>query len=176
MPETVGFEYDTLIDLAHDKSKQGRAALVSAITQLYDGQGQGLTAQNREIITDIIVRLIKEVEASVRRSLADHFAERSDAPEDLVIALANDDIEVAHPILLKSEVLHDAELIEIVQHRTMEHQVVIAMRPLVSERVSDALVKTRNDKVVTTLLENEGARISETTMEHLVEASRHKQS
>ena len=176
VPETAGVESETLIDLAHDKSKQGRAALVTAITQLYDGQGQGLTAQNREIITDIIIQLIKEVEASVRRSLADHFAERSDVHEDLVIALANDDIEVAHPVLLKSEVLRDAELIEIVQNRTMEHQVAIAMRPLVSERVSDALVETENDKVVTTLLENDGARISETTMEQLVESSRHKQS
>ena len=176
VPETVGVESETLIDLAHDKSKQGRAALVTAITQLYDGQGQGLTAQDREIITVIIVQLIKEVEASVRRSLADHFAERSDVHEDLVAALANDEIEVAHPVLLKSEVLRDAELIEIVQHRTMEHQVAIAMRPLVSERVSDALVETENDKVVTTLLENAGARISETTMEQLVETSRHKQS
>ncbi len=176
VPETVGVKSGSLIDLAHDKSKRGRAALVTAITQLYDGQGQFLTAQNREIITDIIVQLIKEVEASVRRSLADHFAERSDAPEDLLIALANDDIEVAHPVLLKSEALYDAELIEIVQHRTMEHQLAIAMRPLVSEGVSDALVETGNDKVVTTLLENDGARISETTMEQLVEASRHKQS
>ena len=176
MPETVGIEYETLIDLAHDKSKQGRAVLVTAITQLYDGQGHGLTAQDRRMITEITVQLIKAVEASVRRSLADHFAERSDAPEDLVIALANDDIEVAHPVLLKSEVLHDAELIEIVRHRAMEHQVAIAMRPLVSERVSDALVETENDKVVTTLLENDGARISETTMEQLVETSRHKQS
>ncbi len=176
MPETVGVEFKTLIDLAQDKSKQGPAALVTAITQLYDGQGHGLTAQDRRMITEITVQLIKAVEASVRRSLADHFAERSDAPEDLVIALANDDIEVAHPVLLKSEILHDAELIEIVRHRTMEHQVAIAMRPHVSEGVSDALVETGNDKVVTTLLENDGARISETTMEQLVEASRHKQS
>ena len=176
VPETVGVESETLIDLAHDKSKQGRAALVTAITQLYDGQDQDLTAQNREIITDIIIQLIKEVEASVRRSLADQFAERSDVHEDLVAALANDEIEVAHPILLKSEVLRDAELIEIVQYQTMEHQVAIAMRRFVSEQVSDALVETRNDKVVMTLLENDGARISETTMEQLVETSRHKQS
>ncbi len=176
VPETAGVESETLIELAHDKSKQGRAALVTAITQLYDGQGQDLTTQNREIITDIIIQLIKEVEASVRRSLAEQFAERSDVHEDLVIALANDDIEVAHPILLKSEVLRDAELIEIVQYQTMEHQVAIAMRRFVSEQVSDALVETRNEKVVTTLLENAGARISETTMEQLVETSRHKQS
>ena len=176
MPETVGVEFKPLLDLAHDKSRQGRAALVTAITQLYDGQVHRLTAQDRGVITVIIIQLIKDVEVSVRLSVANHFAERSDAPEDLVVALANDDIEVAHPVLLKSEVLHDAELIEIVQHRAMEHQVAIAMRPLVSERVSDALVETENDKVVTTLLENAGARISETTMEQLVEASRRKQS
>ena len=176
VPETVGIKCQALSDLARDKSKQGRAALLTAITQLYDGQGYRLTAQDREMISDIIVQLIREVETSVRRALADHFAERSDAPEHLVIALANDDIEVAYPVLLKSKVLHDAELIEIVQHRTMEHQVAIAMRPLVSEQVSDALVETKNDKVVTTLLENSGARICETTMEQLVEASRNKRS
>ena len=50
MPETVGIEYETLIDLAHDKSKQGRAALVTAIIQLYDGQGHRLTAQGLKLI------------------------------------------------------------------------------------------------------------------------------
>jgi hypothetical protein len=38
VPQTVGIEYETLIDLAHDESKQGRAALVTAIIQLYDAK------------------------------------------------------------------------------------------------------------------------------------------
>jgi uncharacterized protein (DUF2336 family) len=78
---------------------------------------------------------------------------------------------VAHPILVKSEVLKDPELIEIVQHRTMEHQVAIAIRPKISEQVSDALVETGNEEVVTTLLSNQGALISNSTMNHLVEQS-----
>ena len=122
-------------------------------------------------MVDIIRRLIHQVEISVRRVLAQRLAERPDAPADLVLTLANDEIEVAHPILLKSEVLRDPELIEIVQHRTMEHQVAIAMRPKVSEPVSDALVETKNERAITTLLSNQNAMISNRTMGHLVEQS-----
>ena len=108
---------------------------------------------------------------SVRRILSERLAERLDAPRDLVVTLANDEIEVAHPILVKSEVLQDPELIEIVQHRTMEHQVAVAMRPNISEQVSNVLVQTNNEEVITALLSNQDAPISNTTMNHLVEQS-----
>ena len=164
-------ELKSLVDLARDKSKQSRSILVAAINDLYSDEEQLLSDRDRAIMLDIIRRLIHEVETSVRRSLAEHLATRADAPADLIATLANDEIEVAHPILVKSDVLKDPELIEIVQHRTMEHQVAIAVRASISERLSDALVETDNEKVVTTLLSNQGAAISDGTMNHLVEKS-----
>lgn len=168
LPKT---EVQQLVTLARDKSAVGRSALVAAIHDLYSGNQRVLTSQDRVVMLDIIRRLIHEVEISVRRTLAEHFAERPDAPHDLVVTLANDEIEVAHPVLVTSEVLKDPELIEIVRHRTMEHQVAIAMRPRVSEPVSDALVETDRENVITTLLSNRGARISIGTMDYLVEQS-----
>ncbi len=162
-------ELEDLVRLARDKSAKSRSVLFAAINDLYSDDEQLLSDQDRALMLDIIRRLIREVETSVRRALAERLAGRRDAPEDLVIALANDEIEVAHPILLKSEVLKDPELIEIVQHRTMEHQVAIAMRPAVSEDLSEALVETGNEPVITTLLSNQGAMISNSTMVHLVE-------
>ena len=164
-------ELKSLVDLARDKSKQSRSILVAAINDLYSDEEQLLSDRDRAIMLDIIRRLIHEVETSVRRSLAEHLATRADAPADLIATLANDEIEVAHPILVKGDVLKDPELIEIVQHRTMEHQVAIAVRASISERLSDALVETDNEKVVTTLLSNQGAAISDGTMNHLVEKS-----
>jgi uncharacterized protein (DUF2336 family) len=171
MTAVVAFELEELVKLARDKSRESRSILVAAINDLYSGEEVLLTERDRAIMVDIIRRLIHQVEVSVRRSLAERLAERPDAPEDLVLTLANDEIEVAHPILVNSEVLKDPELIEIVQHRTMEHQVAIAMRPKVSEHVSDALVETDNEQVITTLLSNQGAMISNSTMGHLVEES-----
>ena len=171
MTGVVAFELEELVKLARDKSQESRSILVAAINDLYSGEEELLTKQDRAIMVDIIRRLIHEVEISVRRTLAEKLAERPDTPEDLVLTLANDEIEVAHPILVNSEVLKDPELIEIVQHRTMEHQVAIAMRPKISEPVSDALVETKNERAITTLLSNQNAMISNSTMEDLVDQS-----
>ena len=90
----------------------------------------------------------------------------------MIKALANDEIEVAHPILTRSQVLHNLDLIEIIHHRTMEHQLAIAMRENVAEEVADALVETGKGDVIAALLENPSAKISRTTMEYLVEQSK----
>lgn len=167
----TALDYDQLVHLARDKSRKGRAALIEAIEELYEGAGHVLTANNRALIGDILKRLIHEVEVSVRRALSEFLAEKPDAPEDLIIALANDEIDVAYPVLARSRVLKDPELIEIIAYRTMEHQLAIAIRPQVSKRVSGALAATGNEEVIKTLLENEKALISEDTMANLAEPS-----
>ena len=123
-------------------------------------------------MTDILRQLIQDVEISVRKALVDRMAKESGAPGDLINILANDELDVAHSILLNSQVLQDLELIEIIQHQTFEHQLTIAMRDQVSEAVSDALVETGNTKVIKTLIENETAQISDDTIETLVDASK----
>ena len=50
-------------------------------------------------MSDILRQLIHDVEMKVRRVLAELMASESDAPHDLIAALANDQIEVAHAIL-----------------------------------------------------------------------------
>jgi uncharacterized protein (DUF2336 family) len=161
-----------LFDLARDKSVAGRQALTATVTDLFFASGNLLTDRERALMTEILRQLIHDVEGSVRRALAERLSQEKDAPHDLVLALAQDQIEVAHPILLNSAVLCDEELIEIILHRTLEHQLAIAMRNLVSEPVSDALVQSENPDVIKTLLENHGARISAATMGYLVEKSK----
>lgn len=165
-------EIQDLLDLARDKSVNGRTRLVQVVGDLFFEEEHVLNERERALMTDILRQLIHDVEMSVRKALADRLATEGDSPPELVTILANDDIEVAHNILLKSEVLQDLELIEIIQHRTFEHQLTIAMRKEVSEAVSDALVETGNPKVITTLIQNDGASISPDTMEFLVNESK----
>ena len=68
--------------------------------------------------------------------------------------------------------LQDLELIEIIQHRTFEHQLTISMRNDVSEAVSDALVETGNVKVIQTLIKNDTGTISDNTLEYLANESK----
>src|SRR6185437_9846591 len=133
-------ETQHLFELARDKTVAGRQALTATVTDLFFAQGAALTDRERTLMTEILRQLIEDVESSVRRALAEKLAHQKDAPRDLVLALANDEIVVAQSILMHSEVLRDEELIEIIHHRTLEHQLAVAMRKSVSETVSDALV------------------------------------
>ncbi|MCH6589781.1 MAG: DUF2336 domain-containing protein [Proteobacteria bacterium] len=170
---TVGrINSEYLYGLARDKSVAGRMALAETISDLFLQRGCTLTERERTLMFSILRQMIHDAEMSVRRVVSAQLAERDDAPRDLVQRLANDEIEVAYPILTKSTVLHDTDLIEVIQQRTLEHQMAIAIRQSVSEAVSGALVQTGNENVIGTLLENSNARISDATMEYLVDEAK----
>ncbi len=93
MTEAGNLGLEELVKLARDKSRKSRSVLFAAINDLYSGEENFLTEQDRTIMVDIIRRLVGEVEVSVRRTLAERLAERPDAPRDLVVTLANDEID-----------------------------------------------------------------------------------
>jgi uncharacterized protein (DUF2336 family) len=165
-------DVETLMRLARDKAVGSRTKLADIIGDLFFGATGTLTDAERSIMTDILRQLVQDVEVSVRKHLAIQLSNRADAPHDLVIALANDESEIAYPLLLKSRVLRDQDLIAIIHHRTLEHQLAISMRDAVSPSVSAALVETGEETVIRRLLDNHNAEIARDTMAHLVEQSR----
>lgn len=174
--ENLNPEIDSLIDLARQKSQAGRNSIFETVQDLFLQKKSSLSDRERALMGDILRQLIHEVEMSVRKDVAARLAKRHDAPRELVLALANDEIEVAHPLLIDSTVLHDADLIEIVRHRAQSHQLAIAMRRSLSEEVSQSLVDTGDVGVITRLIENEDAKISESLMDYLVAESKHVDS
>jgi len=169
---SVEFSVEDLMRLARDRSSEGRSALVTTVSDLYFNKSRDLTEREIALMTEILRQLIHDVELSIRRALAERLAEQPDADRGLLSALANDEIEVAHPILVGSPLLEDSELIEVIQNRTKEHQLAIAMRATVNEPVSDALVQQGYESVIKALLENEGARIAQETMAQIVNRAR----
>ena len=167
--ESVNTDY--LLQLARDKSMAGRQELAETISDLFLGNTKSLSDRERALTYDILSQVIHDVEMGVRRNISEQLAKLPNAPHDLALLLANDDIEVAYPILAYNKVLQDADLIEVIRHRTLEHQLAIAIREEVSEAVSDALVQTGKERVVRTLLENPNAAISSSTMDYLIEQS-----
>ena len=168
----MAVDIEELYQLARQKSAEGRTALAETVSDLFATESRVLTAHERALMFDILHRIIRDVEMSVRRRVSTYIAEFTDLPVELANLLANDEIEVAYPVLLKSQVLKDEALIEVIRNRTFEHQLAIAIRYEVNEAVSDALVEHGDEGVIKALLENENARISRAAMETLVEESR----
>jgi uncharacterized protein (DUF2336 family) len=161
-----------LLQLARDKTEQGRQILTENISDLFISEEGRLSDHERALMGDILIKLVSAVESVVRAELADGVARMENAPPELISLLANDEIAVARPILEHSPVLRTPELIEIVKQRSQEHRLAIAIRDYVSQDVSDSLVAFGEHDVLEALLKNPDAEISRRSMEYLVAESR----
>ena len=160
-----------LLALAHDKSVDSRRALLQNISDLFMDDGGRLSERERALMGGIVTQLIHDVEMSVRKELAERLATLPNAPRELIVTLANDAIEIAHPILRQSGVLNDTDLIDIVKGRTQEHRLAVAMRSELSFEVSQALIDSGNQDVIETLINNHDAELSRRAMDYLVSES-----
>ena len=129
----------------------------------------GFNEDQMENAAKIFRTLVKDTEIEIRKTLSEAIKDQDDIPRDVVLSLANDVQEVSLPVLQFSEVLTDADLIEIVNNsEDSKKHIGISKRENVSTDVVGALIDTKNDDVVGTLLQNEGARVSDTEYEQIV--------
>lgn len=162
---------DRLLALAETRSRASRSELFDNVSELFIAQEHRLSDRERALLTGILENLIADVEVSVRVALAQRLSDLDEVPSGLLELVANDDIEVARPVLLRSNLLRDAQLIAIVRERGREHALAIADRDPLSAAVGDALVATEDADVITRLLENPNAELSRWAMEYIVAES-----
>jgi len=165
-------EVSNLLKLAHQKQANGRSVLFTATTDLLERRHSELSPNELALMSEILEKLVTSVEMNVRKKLAQRLAGSEDAPIDLIILLANDQIEVAKPVLLLSKLLSDQELLKVIRHKTVQHHLSIASRKKLSSAVSRELVAIGNTKTLLALLSNQDARIDDKSIAALVEKSK----
>ena len=120
-----------------------------------------LTAAERQTALAILEELARDAEQVVRESLAIHVASCAMLPPMLARTIAADLEAISIPFIRISPALSEADLVSIVRLGSATKQVAVATRERVTGRVAKVLIATRNPAVVTTLLRNSGAEISE---------------
>ena len=152
--------------MANPSADMRAGAAEKIATQFHYG---ALTESQRRIAADIFRAMVEDAEVRVREALAKNLKQCADLPHDIARRLAVDVESVAVPMLQFSEVLTDEDLIEIARTQDTAKQNAIANRATVSEGVADVLVDSGSEAVVATLVGNNGARISEPTLQKVVE-------
>lgn len=165
---------EDVVRLMNDPSTSSR---IEAASKIASGVGDAnLTDQERGLAQEIFRIMVNDAEVRVREALAANLKDSPYLPHDVAITLARDVDSVALPVLNLSEVLTDSDLVEIIHTQGEEHQIAIAERANVSETISDVLIDTANEKVVTSLISNEGANISDTSFEKVVDTMGDKET
>ena len=130
-----------LAQLAANPQGTTREEIFLAVASLYRIQGSYLNERERALMQEILRRLARDVEMAIRISLAERLADDSNAPHDLILLLADDAIEVARPLILRSPLLTETDVLRMIGECGEGHQEAAACRPNIGEPVTDALVK-----------------------------------
>jgi uncharacterized protein (DUF2336 family) len=145
--------------LLEDPSPASRIAVLERVSQHYNDHK--FNKKEHDIAEQIFRLLMKDAILTVREILADRMQHNGAVPRDIILHLAEDVESVALPVITNSEVFSDSDLVEIVQSSgNLAKLLAVTRRNYVSTDVSDALVETRFEQVVSSLLQNEGAHIS----------------
>ncbi len=117
----------------------------------------------------VIGRLADEIEVAARAQLARQLARFDRAPVNIIHKLAFDDsIEVAGPVLRESERLEPYALVANACTKSQTHMLAIAERESIDEFVTDVLVTRGDQKVVSSVARNNGARFSDFGFLHMI--------
>ena len=121
---------------------------------------------------DILLDMLLHATDSDRLHCAQRIAALKDAPRRLLRYLAQCNIDIARPLLEDSESFDSSDLLEIIDHVSPEHRVRIAGRKIVPASVTGQLSRRGEISAIKALIQNQGAELSETAIDILVERSR----
>ncbi|MGE0045300.1 MAG: DUF2336 domain-containing protein [Hyphomonadaceae bacterium] len=161
-----------LVDLAREKDSARRRDLLRDVTDLFfETRGQRSEVSDG-LFGDILQAVAADMQDGVLQELSLRFADAPDAPVGLMRDLANHSFEVAAPVLKRSKVLTDDDLVKVVHYQSQAHIKAVAQRERISENVSAVIVKLGDDHALDALIRNDGAQISRVSMEAAVDRAR----
>jgi len=153
---------DELETAISNRNIGSRAEILRQITDLFVAGSGYFDSEQMSLFDDVMSRLASEIETSARATFGEWLATFANAPRNISRMLALDDsIEVAGPVLRRSESLDDETLIAGARTKGQEHLLAISQRKRLSEDITDILVERGNHEVVISTAANAGAKFSE---------------
>ncbi|WP_163272809.1 DUF2336 domain-containing protein [Chelativorans alearense] len=144
-----------------------RAEAAAALARAYIQND--LSFDNRMAAEAALTLLLDDPSAKVRLALSETLSLSRHAPAQVVAALADDQPEVAAPILVRSPLLSDSDLVDRAATGEAEIQRLLACRPQVSMALSAALAEVGTAEACTALVENDGAEIAAVSFRRMIE-------
>ncbi len=166
---------ESLLELAKSRTPGDRERLLLGVVALCDaGEDEATMAspQVQLLLNSIFLGLVAGAEREIRRRLAEKLADAAWTPPALVNVLALDEIEIARPIIARSALLKEPDLIRLLVEATIEHQIEVARRPNLTAPVVAAILDAAEPAVMTALAGNHSAALAPGDMKRLVLAAR----
>jgi uncharacterized protein (DUF2336 family) len=148
-----------------------RAEATSALARAY--LHSDLSPDDLAAAEGAMIMLLDDPSPLVRRALSEVFASSQKAPLVVVHALATDQPDVALPVLSRSPLLIEDDLVDLIATGQADTQVAIAGRALLSRPLAAAISEVGSAEACLALLENGDAEIALFSIDRIVERFGH---
>lgn len=154
---SIGFDLNQLA------STTDRTQLAFSVVHLL---GRPLNDKEKHVAQDIMIRLLREAETQLRKTLATRLAEYDDCPKAILDFLINENpFDIAEPVLRYSAALSEDHLMDIAKKfQKTDYWRALAQRRNVSAKLASLLTGFGQADVCETLLCNPGAVLGAHTM------------
>ncbi|MDO5895957.1 DUF2336 domain-containing protein [Agrobacterium sp. Azo12] len=144
-----------------------RASAANALGRAY--LVEGMNKEQHEAAYMALTYLLDDPSPRVRLSLAEAICDSPVAPRAIVFALAEDQPEISGTVIMRSPVLRDMDLVDLVGRGDVATRSFIAARPYLTRGVCAALAEVADLGELFILLENELIDISRISLRRIVE-------
>jgi len=148
-----------------------RNTTLRRLTDLFLVEAESYTDDQVAVFDDVISRLIEKIDRRTLIELSNRLAQVRNAPTRVVGTLARHaDMLIAGPLLESSNVLTDADLVEIADRDRRDPTLLLAIaaRAQLSEAVTDVLIRRGNGALARKIVDRTDAPISESSFARMV--------
>lgn len=161
----------TAADLMGQADMPGHDLLARRLTDLLlTGSGQ-LAPNELALAETALVDLLPFMDVALKRRIAVRMSPLEVAPGALLAALLTEVFEVCEPLLSEGLCLSNCDLVRVAEEGGEEHRLCMSSRLELSRVVCDALSSRGEPAILTRLIANTGANLSQHALEHMVRRS-----
>jgi uncharacterized protein (DUF2336 family) len=147
-----GFDLRELAQVARDKSPVGRSKMFALLARLFWRRGAIMKPKEKVMLAEILRLLRPKTLPEARMELAYEMAGSTLAEPELLRVFAEDEIEIASPVLFSGNRLEPSDLIAVIESKGAAHAATIATRKGPTIAVVDALARLEDPEILRRLL------------------------
>ena len=147
-----GFDLRELAQVARDKSPVGRSKMFALLARLFWRRGAIMKPKEKVMLAEILRLLRPKTLPDARMELAYEMAGSTLAEPELLRVFAEDEIEIASPVLFSGNRLEPSDLIAVIESKGVSHAATIATRKGPTIAVVDALARLEDPEILRRLL------------------------
>lgn len=142
-------------------SESQRTDSLRKVTGLFLASHERFSDRQIDVFDRVLCNLVEKIETRALVELSEKLAPIANAPNDVVQKLArHEEIRVAGPVLAQSQRLSASDLEEIASSQGQGHLLAISNRTGLESSIADILIARGEGMVLSSLLKNTGASIS----------------